>query len=215
MTNATTSLVDKFVCSLDNGLRSTFAKPNAKRPSPAHKINDDPISDDYEMQELSASLMRVNHVGEVCAQALYQGQALTSRSVSVKNKMKEAADEEIDHLNWCYQRIDELNSHTSYMNPLWYIGAFSLGVAAGLAGDKWSLGFLAETEQQVVQHLEDHLVRLPEEDTISRAIVSQMVIDETEHAEMALENGAAELPIVIKKLMRLSAKVMTTISEKI
>lgn len=215
MTNATTSLVDKLVCSLDNGLRSTFAKPNAKRPSPAQKINDDPISDDYQLQELSASLMRVNHVGEVCAQALYQGQALTSRSVSVKNKMKEAADEEIDHLNWCYQRIDELNSHTSYMNPLWYIGAFSLGVAAGLAGDKWSLGFLAETEQQVVQHLEGHLVRLPEEDTVSRAIVNQMVIDETEHAEMALESGAAELPIAIKKLMRLSAKVMTTISEKI
>ena len=215
MIDTTTPLIDKLISSLDNGLRSTFAKPNAKRPSPANSINDDPIADDYELQEVSASLMRVNHVGEVCAQALYQGQALTSRSESVKEKMKEAADEEIDHLNWCYQRIDQLNGHTSYMNPLWYIGAFSIGVGAGLAGDKWSLGFLAETERQVVKHLESHLDRLPEEDTVSRAVVKQMVIDETEHAEMAVDNGAAELPIAVKQLMRFSAKIMTNISEKI
>jgi len=159
--------------------------------------------------------MRVNHVGEVCAQALYQGQALTSRSASVKNKMQEAANEEVDHLNWCYQRIEELNGHTSYMNPLWYIGAFSIGVGAGLAGDKWSLGFLAETEQQVVEHLESHLERLSEKDTISRAIVSQMIIDEAQHAQMAIDNGAAELPSVVKQLMRISAKVMTSVSEKV
>jgi len=215
MIDTTPPLIDKLISSLDNGLRSTFAKPNAKRPSPANSINHDPIADAYELQEVSASLMRVNHVGEVCAQALYQGQALTSRSESVKEKMKEAADEEIDHLNWCYQRIDQLNGHTSYMNPLWYIGAFSIGVGAGLAGDKWSLGFLAETERQVVKHLESHLDRLPEEDTVSRAVVKQMVIDETEHAEMAVDNGAAELPIAVKQLMRFSAKIMTNISEKI
>ena len=209
------TLIDKLVSSLDNGLRSTFTKPNAKRSSPAQGLNDDPIAYDDELQKTSASLMRVNHVGEVCAQALYQGQALTSRSEDVKNKMQEAADEEIDHLNWCYQRIEELNGHTSIMNPIWYIGAFSIGVGAGLAGDKWSLGFLAETERQVVKHLESHLERLPEQDTISRAVISQMVIDETEHAEMAVDNGAAELPNAIKNLMRLSAKVMTTISEKI
>ena len=214
-THSPNTLVDKLVSSLDNGLRSTFTKPNAKRNSPAQGLTEDPIAYDDELQKTSASLMRVNHVGEVCAQALYQGQALTSRSEEVKNKMQEAADEEIDHLNWCYQRIEELNGHTSIMNPLWYIGAFSIGVGAGLAGDKWSLGFLAETERQVVKHLESHLERLPEQDTISRAVISQMVIDETEHAEMAVENGAAELPSAIKNLMRLSAKVMTNISEKI
>jgi len=215
MPEVTFSLIDKLIISIDNGLRSTFTKPNAKRHSPSESYNDDPIVDDYESQEVSAALMRVNHVGEVCAQALYQGQAMTSRSVSVKNKMQEAADEEIDHLNWCFQRIEELNGHTSYMNPLWYIGAFSIGVGAGLAGDKWSLGFLAETERQVVQHLESHLERLPEEDIISRAIVSQMVIDEAEHAQMAVDNGAAELPDIVKRLMRMSAKVMTSISEKV
>ena len=214
-THSPNTFIDKLVSSLDNGLRSTFTKPNAKRDSPANIIIDDPISSDDQLQKVSASLMRVNHVGEVCAQALYQGQALTSRSEDVKNKMQEAADEEIDHLNWCYQRIEQLNGHTSIMNPVWYIGAFTIGVGAGLAGDKWSLGFLAETERQVVKHLEDHLDRLPEQDTLSRAVVSQMVIDEAEHAQMAIDSGATELPTAIKKLMRLSAKVMTTVSEKI
>ena len=129
--------------------------------------------------------------------------------------MQEAADEEIDHLNWCYQRIEELNGHTSRLNPLWYIGALSIGVSAGLAGDKWSLGFLAETERQVVAHLERHLERLPDEDIISRTIINQMIIDEAEHAQMAVDHGAEELPELIKRLMRLSAKVMTSISEKI
>ena len=209
------SITDKLISSLDKGLRSTFSKPNAKRPSPAIKIKLDPIEEDFDLQKSSAALMRVNHVGEVCAQALYQGQALTSRSLSVKHKMQEAADEEIDHLNWCYQRIEQLNGHTSIMNPLWYLGSLSIGIGAGLAGDKWSLGFLAETEKQVVEHLESHLDRLPEQDKVSRAIVSQMVIDEAEHAQMAIDNGAAQLPDVVKQLMRLSAKVMTTISEKI
>ncbi len=167
------------------------------------------------LRDKSASLMRVNHVGEVCAQALYQGQALTSRSAEVRNKMNEAAEEEIDHLNWCYQRIEQLDSHTSYLNPLWYIGSFTLGLGAGLAGDKWSLGFLAETERQVVAHLESHLERLPEEDTISRAIVSQMAEDEARHADMAVENGAAELPELVKQAMKVTARFMTQLSERI
>ena len=209
------TFIDHLVASLDNGLRSTFSKPNAKRVSPAKRLDHDPISDNTQLKDASAALMRVNHVGEVCAQALYQGQALTSRSDDVREKMQEAADEEIDHLNWCFERIEELDSHTSHLNPLWYAGSFAIGFGAGLAGDKWSLGFLAETERQVVAHLESHLDRLPTEDVLSRAIVSQMVIDETEHAQMAVDNGAAELPEPIKKIMQLSAKVMTSLSERI
>jgi len=167
------------------------------------------------LKDQSAALMRVNHVGEVCAQALYQGQALTSRSADVREKMNEAAEEEIDHLNWCFRRIEQLDSHTSYLNPIWYLGSFALGVGAGLAGDRWSLGFLAETERQVVEHLESHLDRLPEEDTVSRAIVAQMAEDEAKHAEMAIDNGAAELPDMVKTAMKLTARVMTQISEKI
>jgi len=160
--------VDQLFSALDHGLRSTFTKPPAKRVSPAVNHSYDPLAEDEFLKQSSAQLMRVNHVGEVCAQALYQGQALTSRSPEVRAKMQHAADEEIDHLNWCYQRIEELDSHTSYLNPVWYLGSFALGVGAGLAGDKWSLGFLAETEKQVVEHLESHLERLPEEDTIMK-----------------------------------------------
>ena len=207
--------IDSLIRSLDHGLRSTFTKPSAQRPSPAERFDQDPIQGLPELQRDSAALMRVNHVGEVCAQALYQGQALTSRSIDVKQKMQHAADEEIDHLNWCYERISTLNSHTSYLNPIWYLGSFALGVGAGLAGDKWSLGFLAETERQVVEHLESHLERLPEEDQLSRAVVSQMAIDEAKHAEMAEDNGAHELPRAIKDLMRMTAKIMTTLSEKV
>lgn len=129
--------------------------------------------------------------------------------------MNEAAEEEIDHLNWCYQRIEQLDGHTSYLNPLWYLGSFALGLGAGLAGDKWSLGFLAETERQVVQHLKSHLERLPEEDTVSRAIVTQMAEDEARHAEMALDSGAAELPEFVKKAMKVTAGLMTQLSERI
>ena len=213
--HAPSTFIDQLFSSLDNGLRSTFAKPNAKRPSPSLSHSHDPIIDDTELQKNSAMLMRVNHVGEVCAQALYQGQALTSRSPQVRAKMQRAADEEIDHLNWCFQRIEELDGRVSYLNPLWYFGSFVMGIGAGLAGDKWSLGFLAETEQQVVEHLESHLQRLPEQDTVSRAIVEQMAEDEAIHASMAIENGAAELPETVKNLMRMTAKVMTNISEKI
>ncbi len=207
--------LDQVIESLDNGLRSVFAKPKATRASPAAQITNDPISNLPHQREHSIALMRVNHVGEVCAQALYQGQAITSRSVEVKLKMQEAADEEIDHLNWCQERIEEMGGHTSYLNPIWYAGSFAIGVTAGLAGDKWSLGFLAETERQVVKHLESHLDRLPEEDSVSRAVVEQMAIDEAKHADMAEQSGAAELPIAVKALMTLSAKVMTTLSERI
>ena len=209
------SFVDQIISTVDHGLRSTFSKPNAKRISPAAALADDPIASNEELRQASAALMRVNHVGEVCAQALYQGQALTSSSDTVRSKMQQAAEEEIDHLNWCYQRIEDLDGRTSLFNPLWYIGSFTLGLGAGIAGDKWSLGFLAETEKQVVEHLHTHLKILPEEDTVSRAVVSQMAEDEAKHAEMAIESGAAELPQSIKDLMKLAAKVMTSISEKI
>ncbi|MDB4511855.1 2-polyprenyl-3-methyl-6-methoxy-1,4-benzoquinone monooxygenase [Arenicella sp.] len=214
-TKELTSLSDQIISSLDNGLRSTFARPNAKRESPATRFKKDPIAENEGLKQRSASLMRVNHVGEVCAQALYQGQALTSRSKKIRSKMQHAADEEIDHLDWCYRRIQALDSHTSYLNPVWYLSSFVIGVGAGIAGDKWSLGFLAETEKQVVKHLESHLGRLPEEDVVSRAVVAQMAEDEAKHKDMAIENGAAELPAPIIKLMQFTAKVMTSVSEKI
>ncbi len=209
------NFIDQLFSKLDHGLRSTFVRPSANRASPADQHDIDPIQNQTVLKDRSAALMRVNHVGEVCAQALYQGQALTSRSADVREKMNEAAEEEIDHLNWCFRRIEQLDSHTSYLNPFWYLGSFALGVGAGLAGDRWSLGFLAETERQVVEHLESHLDRLPEEDTISRAIVAQMAEDEAKHAEMAIDNGAAELPGMVKTAMKLTARVMTQISEKI
>ncbi|MEO0369762.1 MAG: 2-polyprenyl-3-methyl-6-methoxy-1,4-benzoquinone monooxygenase [Pseudomonadota bacterium] len=222
MANSNQSPVDRMISVVDNGLRVVFAKPNAKRASPASEsvngaeaIVSDPIKQNSLLSNESAALMRVNHVGEVCAQALYQGQALTSRSAEVREKMRHAAEEEIDHLNWCAERIEELGGKQSIFNPLWYAGSFALGVGAGIAGDKWSLGFLAETEKQVVDHLKSHLERLPDQDIKSRQIVSQMVIDEQEHAEMAEDNGAAMLPQWVKNSMRLTAKVMTSISERI
>ena len=215
MTTKHHSFTDQIITSLDVGLRSLFAQPRAKRNSPAVEFAKDPITEHETLKQRSASLMRVNHVGEICAQALYQGQALTSRSSEVRKKMQQAADEEVDHLDWCFKRLKQLDSHTSYLNPVWYFGSFIIGVSAGLAGDKWSLGFLAETEKQVVAHLESHLGRLPEEDLISRAIVNQMAIDEAEHQAMAIENGAAELPTPIINLMQFSARIMTSVSEKI
>lgn len=158
----------------------------------------------------SAGLMRVNHVGEVCAQALYCGQALTARLTDTRQAMQQAAIEEQDHLRWCEQRLQELHSHTSYLNPIWYLGAFAIGAAAGVVGDKWSLGFVAETEHQVVAHLEEHQHNISPNDKKSQAIIAQMAQDETHHAETAIKAGAAELPELVKKLMRLSAKVMTT-----
>lgn len=157
----------------------------------------------------SAGLMRVNHAGEVSAQALYHGQALTSRNPLTRQNMQKAAREESDHLSWCRQRILELGDRTSLLNPVWYLGSLTIGTAAGIAGDKWSLGFVAETERQVVRHLQDHLQRLPADDNKSRAILLQMVKDEAAHSEMAMAIGGAELPAPAKTAMRLCSRVMT------
>jgi len=182
--------IDHVIAGLDIALRSVFATPKAYRKSPAieNKISEQDLSETE--RKKSIELMRINHVGEVCAQALYQGQALTARSEDVKNKMQEAATEEVDHLSWCDERINELGGRTSLLNPLWYTGSLGLGTIAGLIGDKWSLGFLEETENQVEQHLAEHLHYLPENDQRSRAIVEQMKVDEAKHAQMAHENGA-------------------------
>jgi ubiquinone biosynthesis monooxygenase Coq7 len=154
--------------------------------------------------------MRVDHAGEVSAQALYQGQGLTARDPVVREKMQQSADEEIDHLVWCRERLQELDSRTSYLDPLWYVGSFTLGALAGLCGDAWSLGFVAETERQVVQHLDSHLHRLPAGDDRSRRILVQMREDEQHHGTVALEAGARELPSPVRRLMRLCSRVMTT-----
>lgn len=201
---------DKLVDFLDTSLRTLFGQPiTTKRQNPANDIEN--IANPSDAQK-SIGLMRVNHCGEVCAQALYQGQALTARDPIIKAKLKQAALEENDHLDWCASRIQELGSHTSLLNPLWYVGSLSIGIAAGIAGDKWNLGFLAETENQVTKHLDDHLKKLPSDDYKSRAIVSQMKIDEQEHATTAIEAGAYMLPPVIKNTMKFTSKIMTTIS---
>jgi ubiquinone biosynthesis monooxygenase Coq7 len=163
----------------------------------------------------SICLMRVNHAGEVCAQALYQGQAMSARCNEVREQMRQAATEENDHLLWCRQRLDELGGHTSILNPLWYTGSFLIGAATGLLGDKWSLGFLAETEHQVVNHLQTHLDRLPRTDSKSTAILEQMKDDETRHMASALHSGGSALPDPVKKIMTLMSRVMTLTAYRI
>jgi ubiquinone biosynthesis monooxygenase Coq7 len=166
-------------------------------------------------RRLSGALMRVNHVGEVCAQALYQAQALTARTPALREQMVAAAREETDHLAWTEKRLRELGDRPSLLNPLWYAGAFALGLAAGRAGDAWSLGFVVETEHQVEEHLASHLSRLPENDAASRAIVAQMKDDEAAHARAAQQAGAAELPAPVRLAMRLAARLMTTTAHRI
>ena len=156
--------------------------------------------------------MRVNHCGEVCAQALYQGQALTARDPAARQALRQAADEEVEHLAWTQRRLAELGSHRSVLNPLWYAGSLAMGVAAGVIGDKWNLGFLAETERQVGAHLQSHLNELPESDEKSRAIVAQMYLDEMSHAELADQMGAAPLPQPVPQIMQLTSKLMTQLS---
>lgn len=208
------SAADNLINEMDKALRAMFVKPTAQRPSPSREL---PLDSNLEEAEIKSSieLMRINHTGEVCAQALYQGQALTAKSADVAEKMQQAAQEEIDHLDWCHSRLDELGGRPSRLNPLWYLGSLTLGAVAGRLGDKWSLGFLEETERQVEQHLADHMQRLPENDHRSRAIVTQMKIDEAEHAEMAHNNGAAELPQTIKKAMNMTAALMKTVAGRI
>lgn len=209
MTARTYTPFDQLLGGLDQALHTVFGPPpESQRPNPAAAIPEADL--DAAQRELAARLMRVNHAGEICAQALYQGQALTAQLPNVRDKMEQAAAEENDHLAWTAGRLRELGSHTSCLNPLWYAGSFVIGATAGLAGDKWSLGFVTETERQVVKHLDGHLERLSPSDKKSRAILGQMREDEGRHATVALEAGAAPLPSVIRRLMQLTSKVLTT-----
>lgn len=208
MSDRAHNTLDRLVGQLDQALHTVFGPtPMPVRSSPA-KGKDDAGLKAME-RELSGRLMRINHAGEICAQALYQGQAATARLAEVRGKMDQAAQEENDHLAWTGERIRELGSHTSYLNPLWYAGSFAIGALAGLAGDKWSLGFIAETEKQVVKHLESHLQRLPIEDHKSRQILEQMRDDEGRHATVAVESGGVPLPEPVRQLMRYASKIMT------
>lgn len=207
------STLDRLVESAETALKTLCASPQAKRPSP--EPNADPSQLSENERRLSASLMRVNHTGEVCAQALYQGQALTAKLPKVREEMEQAAEEEIDHLAWCENRIKELDSRTSVLNPAFYALSFGMGAAAGLIGDNVSLGFVAATEDQVCKHLKDHQQRLPMSDTKSRAVVDQMLIDEEKHGHAALEAGGLEFPQGIKTLMTLVSKVMTETTSRI
>ncbi len=200
--------LDQLIIEFDKAVRTLHGVVSQSRPTPQPQAQPKEGLTDEERKH-AAGLMRVNHVGEVCAQALYQAQRLTSSSPEMKKKLALAAIEEEDHLHWCGQRLKELNSRPSLLNPVWYSGAFALGVVAGLAGDDWSLGFVAETEKQVEHHLDDHLQTLPEHDLASRAIVDQMRIEEIEHGKMAHDAGAKELPELIKKTMAMTSKVMT------
>ncbi len=199
---------------IDNALRMSSGESGAaQRANPAKSVAE--VVMDETHRRHAAGLMRINHAGEICAQALYAGQAATARNPEVKAGMQKAADEEIDHLSWCKERLDELESHPSLLAPLWYAGSFVIGAAAGLAGDGWSLGFLKETENQVEAHLESHIARLPAEDARSRAILDQMKIDEAKHAKMAENAGAFDLPLPLRKLMKLTAGAMKAIAYKV
>lgn len=205
--------VDRLIAGFDAALRAVSGVHTARRVSPSAAIPDAELS--VEQREQAAALMRVNHVGEVCAQALYQGQALTARNASVKASLERAAGEEEDHLAWSAERIEELGGRLSLLNPLWYAGAFGLGMAAGALGDRWNLAFLAETEHQVEEHLGGHLERLAPEDARTRAVVEAMRADEARHRETAVALGAAELPSPAKAAMRVMAKVMTTVAYRL
>jgi 3-demethoxyubiquinol 3-hydroxylase len=207
--------MDRLIIAFDRGLRTLFARPHSGRPHPGREL---PHEKQPEVELLDsqkkhvAALMRVNHVGEICAQALYSGQSLTARNQETVRALRQAAREETEHLAWCEQRIEELGGRKSLLNPLWYGGSFALGVASGVLGDKWNLGFLAETERQVGEHLEGHLEQLPESDARSRAVLAQMHADETRHAKTAVQHGAAELPKPVKTAMRLASRIMTRTS---
>lgn len=199
--------LDRWILEFDRALRTLAAPARSVRPTPGSALPDSPLSDAERRHVVG--LMRVNHCGEICAQALYQGQALTSRDPVVREALRSAADEETEHLAWTEQRIAELGGRKSFLNPLWYAGSLSLGVLAGILGDRWNLGFLAETERQVEAHLDSHLASLPEQDARSRAIVDQMRLDEIKHAETAIHFGAGELPSGVKTAMKVSGRVMT------
>lgn len=202
---------DRLVMNFDQALRTLAGRPLVtERPDPADGIEEAELSE-VEKTE-SMRLMRVNHSGEVAAQALYQGQALTAKLPEVRERMERAAAEENDHLDWCEKRVHALEGHLSYLNPLWYTGSFAIGATAGLAGDKWSLGFVAETERQVIEHLGEHLKKISPNDRKSRAVLEQMKIDEAHHGELAKAAGGAELPAPVKALMGATSKIMTGIA---
>ena len=208
------SPIDRFILEFDTALRSVVGGANAHRPTPGSDTGSN-LGLDATERKHAAGLMRVNHVGEVCAQALYQSQKLVARNPEIQEMLDHSGQEEMDHLAWCETRLQELGSHTSYLNPLWYAGSFAIGLAAGLAGDKWSLGFVAETEKQVENHLESHLEKLPKEDQRSRAIVDQMRVDEIAHGQAAKNAGGMNLPAPIQKIMQAISKIMTTTAYKI
>ena len=211
--NSESKTMDALIKATDNALRTLFAKPRASRscPTVADRSTELAVAE----KALAGALMRVNHVGEVCAQALYAAQALSTKDPALRQHFDAASQEEGDHLAWTRQRLDELGARPSLLNPLWYAGAFGLGLLAGRLGDRVSLGFLVETERQVEAHLADHMERLPQGDHESRAIVAQMKDDEARHAVEALSAGALELPAPVKLLMRSAARVMTTVAYRV
>ncbi len=209
------SALDRGIMILDSVLLnlSKSSEIKEKRPNPAENHSESSLTEN-EKKHISG-LMRVNHAGEIAAQALYKAQAITATDDELKKTMQLSAEEEVDHLNWCESRIQELGDHTSYLEPVWYAGSFGIGVIAGCFGDKWNLGFLAETEHQVVRHLDSHLQQLPKKDQRSRAILEQMREDELHHAVTAEKSGAANLPKSVKRLMSLTSKIMTKTAYKI
>jgi ubiquinone biosynthesis monooxygenase Coq7 len=205
--------IDRLIAGFDLALRTVAGVHRATRPSPAERLDEADL--DSRAREHAAALMRVNHVGEVCAQALYQGQALTARNDETRRSLEEAAREEEDHLAWSEQRIRDLGGRTSLLNPLWYAGALAMGAAAGALGDRWNLAFLAETEHQVEEHLSGHLAQLDPADRRTAAVVEAMRADEVKHRATALALGAAELPAPARLAMRAFAKVMTTVAYRV
>lgn len=206
-------MLDRTIVEFDKIVKNLFHKPISKRNHPDESIVEAELSDAERNHVIG--LMRVNHCGEICAQALYQGQALTARNQEHREAFDHAAYEEIEHLAWTEHRIEELGGKTSILNPLFYAGSLAIGIGAGLLGDKWSLGFLEETEKQVESHLTEHLEKIPKHDNKSRAVLEQMREDEIRHAHMAHDSGAADLPAPIKNIMAITSKIMTSFSYKI
>ena len=206
-------MLDQLIVEFDKGLRTVFGQARSVRPVPGAALPESPLTD--EQRRHVAGLMCVNHCGEICAQALYQGQAMMSRNPAVRGELRQASEEETEHLAWTEQRLSELGGRKSLLNPLWYGASLTLGMLAGRLGDRWNLGFLAETERQVEAHLSAHLDRLPPEDARSREIVAQMKEDEARHAETAISLGAHDLPAPARAAMKLMSRVMTTTAYRI
>jgi 3-demethoxyubiquinol 3-hydroxylase len=208
MTTRDYTPIDRLILNADNALRTLFGRPRVtERPNPAAPLDEVALSDQERRQV--ARLMRINHTGEVCAQALYQGQALTARLPETRQRLERSAQEENDHLAWCASRLAELGDRKSLLNPVFYVGSFAIGALAGLAGDRWSLGFVVETERQVEDHLDGHLSQVPECDERTRAILEQMKADEIHHAQVAKTAGGADLPGPVRAAMRLTSRAMT------